>query len=366
MSKLVAQFTTRPFSVGGHEGYYPSLVSKGTVADEDFLSEVIARAGLNYTPEELLHVFRAVAKYGPILAAEDGRSRMVTGFIEFRLLLKGGMESPDAPWDKAKNKCIVAAKLRWDVRWQGAGGRLYHGRMVAIKDDPIWIKISAFGNPFPPFDFGSGMGVRNISRKEALELGVLTETDIERGVKHREAMMDAGTHPSLNGHLEASINMRHDSPEAQALMETFGDQIQILGNKAVWQGNLIQDVLSGTVQSAHLGKASPCLLSQIKAKDPNQYDAFAAMDPTISKHSFDDHLHKHYGDNEKHGNSIPLTAADYELLPSLWRKPDSVEPSRGKLILSMNTFDGHTLRMVVSPYKGLRSFYKEKSEGSRQ
>ena len=115
MAKLVAQFTTRAYNVGGYEGYFPSLVSKGTVADESFLAEVISRAGLNYTPEELLHVFRAVAKYGPILAAEDGRSRMVTGFIEFRLLLKGGMESPDAPWDKAKNKCIVAAKLRWEA-----------------------------------------------------------------------------------------------------------------------------------------------------------------------------------------------------------------------------------------------------------
>ena len=115
MAKLIGQFTTQPYEVNGYKGYWPKLVVKGTVADENFLAEVISRAGLNYTPEELLHVFRAVAKYGPILASEDGRSRIVTGFIEFCLRLKGGMESPDAPWDRAKNKCLVTAKLRWEA-----------------------------------------------------------------------------------------------------------------------------------------------------------------------------------------------------------------------------------------------------------
>ena len=115
MAKLIGQFTTQPYDLGSHKGYWPKLVNKGEVRDESFLAEVISRAGLNYTPEELLHVFRAVAKYGPILASEDGRSRIVTGFIEFCLRLKGGMESPDAQWDRAKNKCLVTAKLRWEA-----------------------------------------------------------------------------------------------------------------------------------------------------------------------------------------------------------------------------------------------------------
>ena len=37
----------------------------------------------------------------------------------------------------------------------------------------IWTTISAFGMPFCPFDLGSGMDVRDVSRNEALELGVM-------------------------------------------------------------------------------------------------------------------------------------------------------------------------------------------------
>ncbi|MDR2513151.1 MAG: hypothetical protein LBD01_05100 [Puniceicoccales bacterium] len=62
-------------------------------------------------------------------------------------------------------------------RWQAAGGELYADRMVARKDDPVWGDLSRFGTPWPPFDFGSGMGVRNVSRKEAVALGVIGPKD---------------------------------------------------------------------------------------------------------------------------------------------------------------------------------------------
>jgi hypothetical protein len=61
----------------------------------------------------------------------------------------------------------------WPQRWRDAGGTLYEGRMIAPKDSPVWRNLSRFGTPWPPFDFGSGMGLRNISRSEALRLGVI-------------------------------------------------------------------------------------------------------------------------------------------------------------------------------------------------
>jgi hypothetical protein len=68
----------------------------------------------------------------------------------------------------------------WPERWKAAGGRFFpgespypEGRMIAMKDDPIWTTISAFGLPFPPFDFHSGMDVRDVSRQVAVELGVM-------------------------------------------------------------------------------------------------------------------------------------------------------------------------------------------------
>lgn len=65
----------------------------------------------------------------------------------------------------------------WLARWAEAGGKLHDGRMIARKDDPIWMAISAFGTPFPPFDFNSGMDLRDIDRREAEELGVIAPGD---------------------------------------------------------------------------------------------------------------------------------------------------------------------------------------------
>lgn len=61
----------------------------------------------------------------------------------------------------------------WKARWTAAGGRLVNGRMVALKSDPIWAKLSRFGTPFPPFDFGSGMGVEDVSLEEAQAFGLI-------------------------------------------------------------------------------------------------------------------------------------------------------------------------------------------------
>lgn len=81
----------------------------------------------------------------------------------------------------------------WYERWRGAGGIIYPGapngyplvdgvstggRCIARKDSPVWERISAFGQPYPPFDFGSGIDVRDVGYLESVELGV-----IPRGAK---------------------------------------------------------------------------------------------------------------------------------------------------------------------------------------
>lgn len=63
----------------------------------------------------------------------------------------------------------------WFSTWQSNGGQIFGGRMIALKNTPIWTSISAFGVPYPPYDFGSGMGVRDVPRDEAIELGVIDE-----------------------------------------------------------------------------------------------------------------------------------------------------------------------------------------------
>ena len=61
----------------------------------------------------------------------------------------------------------------WPARWRVAGGKIRGGRMVALKSDPVWTNLSRFGRPYPPFDYGSGMGVEDVDRQEAIELGLL-------------------------------------------------------------------------------------------------------------------------------------------------------------------------------------------------
>lgn len=61
----------------------------------------------------------------------------------------------------------------WFARWTQAGGRVFDGRMIAPKNDPVWVAISTFGLPYPPFDFNSGMGVMDVDRQEAEALGVI-------------------------------------------------------------------------------------------------------------------------------------------------------------------------------------------------
>lgn len=71
----------------------------------------------------------------------------------------------------------------WAVRWQSAAAEAGDetaarvqrttGRMVARKDSPIWEKLSVFGRAWPPFDYGSGMGLEDTTREDAMALGVI-------------------------------------------------------------------------------------------------------------------------------------------------------------------------------------------------
>lgn len=74
---------------------------------------------------------------------------------------------------EAEPKGGPSARRPWPRIWREAGGKLTAGRMAALKTDPVWSAISRFGVPWPPFDFGSHMGVRDILRPEAEALGLL-------------------------------------------------------------------------------------------------------------------------------------------------------------------------------------------------
>lgn len=108
----------------------------------------------------------------------------------------------------------------WPARWEEAGGEFYpgdadyaRGRMIALKSDPIWTDISAFDLPYAPFDYNSGMDLRDIDRDEAVELGLIDEDDTQNPEER-----------SLNDGLRASVgSLIGDERLGFALGQWLGD-----------------------------------------------------------------------------------------------------------------------------------------------
>lgn len=68
-------------------------------------------------------------------------------------------------------------ETRWgeaarSVGWQGVYDKDGGSTKVALFFSPIWEALSAFGTPYPPFDYNSGMGLRRVSRAMTGALGL--------------------------------------------------------------------------------------------------------------------------------------------------------------------------------------------------
>ncbi|MBI5689248.1 MAG: hypothetical protein HZC55_04065 [Verrucomicrobia bacterium] len=69
----------------------------------------------------------------------------------------------------------------WPARWDAARAATLadgatassSGRMVALVGHPLWAQLNRFGVEYEPFDFGSGMGVEDVARADAMELGII-------------------------------------------------------------------------------------------------------------------------------------------------------------------------------------------------
>ncbi|CAN5546699.1 hypothetical protein BH09VER1_BH09VER1_24670 [soil metagenome] len=117
------------------------------------------------------------------------------------------------------------ARRDWAARWSSAGGKFYGGRMIALKTSPIWIKISRFGRPWPPFDYSSGMGLEEIDRETAEQLGLIKPGEIIEPSVERDQN-------------EIMASVKGLAPDMRAaLKEAFGNQISVNGDQASWTGS---------------------------------------------------------------------------------------------------------------------------------
>ena len=123
-------------------------------------------------------------------------------------------------------------KRNWPEIWRGAAGEVnwegvYHGSdMVALKTSPIWTHLGPFQNPYPPYDWGSGMGDEDVDREEAENLGL---------VKPAEPVVQPDVLQTFNAKLEAST-VDIDPALIVKLIQTLGSQIEVIGNVVKWLG----------------------------------------------------------------------------------------------------------------------------------
>ncbi len=113
-------------------------------------------------------------------------------------------------------------KRDWFARWMIAGGKIYGGRMIAFKGDPVWGEVGSSGNfedaldvDFPPFAFNSGMGWDDVSREDCRRFGI-TGPD---GETLEEWFAEA--RPILGGLQEPVVSVRNVDPE---ILKAFEDE----------------------------------------------------------------------------------------------------------------------------------------------
>lgn len=246
----------------------------------------------------------------------------------------------------------------WAGIWRARGGRLYRGRMVALKEDPVWTRISRFGQPWPPFDFNSGMGVEDVSHDEAVELGVIKE-DYQPPEKSPLKAFNEGL---------AAETKVGDGRRLGELRRIFGDQIRSDNGVIRWRQELIREAFTSNKPFAiRLGEATPDFLSRLPGSVPAQSCAGKSLtvdQSWLNRKRKDGTDHRaHFYPIADHPEDIPLTVSDLELLPEIWRRPDKIERvGKSRVMLSMDALDGGTYKAVVD-YEDdtrvrLKTFYK--------
>jgi len=122
-------------------------------------------------------------------------------------------------------------RRNWHETWRGAGGKVYSGagldgrpgRLVALKNDPIWSRISIFGLPYPPFDWNSGVGLDDVDRDDAVALGLI---DRDRQIQPQDRPFNQGVQAAPPAH-----------PQRQSTL--FAAILQALGNRVFFDGQTL-------------------------------------------------------------------------------------------------------------------------------
>ena len=240
-----------------------------------------------------------------------------------------------------------AERTTWRTRWERAGGKFFADRMIALKTDRVWTNLSAFHHPWPPFDFNSGMGLRDVGRREAIRYGVISADDPPPKV-------DPEKRPGFNDDYRETLPIPgKNDPVWKELEGLFGDQVAYRDGEVVFKGELLRSLVRGNgPEKIRLGKATPDMLA--KLPDPQMRQSLSGTSFSVRQDWIAKHVGKHVGAAETDPRNVPLDPGDFELLPSIWRNPDRIVPGKwpGSAVFELDTFDDGILALTVKAVDG--------------
>lgn len=236
LQEIPAQLRERAFFSAGVTN--AEFLSEASAAVDDLLAGQVDRATKRAQLKQLLDRLGYRAALG-----EEGTLTDLSSDNRLNLILDQNLQAAQGygAWKQGQDPAVLdlwpaqelvrvieTEKQRdWPARWAAAGGEfLGNGRMIALKNDPIWTKISRFGTPYPPFDFNSGMDVQDVTRDEAIELGLI-DRDTELLPQDR----------GFNDDLQASAAVRSEAL-ATALQEHFAGTAELVGGVLRYIGGL--------------------------------------------------------------------------------------------------------------------------------
>ena len=311
---------------------------------------------LHYTPkpgeQDTIHDLFSQARLDVIIKTNVAQAR---GYMQFAEGMSPGAFAAFPAQEFTRIRHSRKPRQDWPQRWAKAGGKTYGGKMIALKDDPVWERLSVFGNPFPPFDWGSGMGVLDVDRKTAIRLGLISDEEL-RG---KTAALREKPVPNFNENLQATfpVSAEHYSQTKAILGQDFGDLVKIDNGVLKWRPEVLEEtVLHGKNFDIQLGKPQSGMLNLLRSNpktapfaDVIEGEQLHVDQTWRDTKRPDGTTHdSHFYPNQEHPEDIPLKPEEMEMLPCMWRKPDRVMKLGADLFLAeTDAFDGSTYMMQV-------------------
>lgn len=195
----------------------------------DAIREIGVQEGLTPTDPSKVGTLQDITSIPRLGMIHDMQTAQAAGFATWKLDMNEGALALYPAYRFGLSTAAVP-RADWEQRWARAAssvgfeGVARNGEMVALKTSPVWAALSAFGTPWPPFDFGSTRQLEDVDREEAIALGLLGPNDTPE---------PDGGETGFNAGLEASTRGLGDDAIA-LLKRQFGDQIRVVGDSVRW------------------------------------------------------------------------------------------------------------------------------------